>query len=566
MSKITESEKVENVPHTTSGGIFVKTLPWLLALLSGAMIGACFPPLDHPSLHWLPWVALSPLCWALWMLPRPVVPRAWARQAFFLGWVTGSLSFLISLFWITTVTIPGWILLSLVVGLYPGCWALFAALVLRPLGESQDTPTAWLRSFRNLLVALLAAAAWVALEWLRGTLFSGFGWNTLGIALRGSIPLIQIAGITGTAGLTFLLILGSATATITIERVCREIRIARARPHFDFMIAVMIVVMVFSYGVRKIMTPSRETIPLRVVGVQGNIPVAYYWDTKYDALIMQRYLQRSRQALALHPDLVVWPEAATPQPLLEDEITYDEVKDLAIATDADFLIGSVHYEAVPRGGYNSAILLSEHGEKAQFYNKTHLVPFGEYVPFRHSFPLLSWIVGDRVPNDFDAGKGPGVLTLSVKPVKIASLICFEDTLGDLTRRFAGLGAQLLITITNDGWFEHSVATRQHLANAQLRTVETGLPLIRVADTGISCAIDRLGRIQQILHGPDGSTFTEGVLDATLDIPIHPETTFYTRHGELFAQGCLAATLAATGAALLALRRSRRGSFKRILPQ
>ena len=248
--------------------IILKMLPWLLALVSGMMTGACFPPLDQHVTTCFPWISLAPLCWSLWMLPLPANSSSWWWRALLLGWVAGGTSFLISLFWITTVTGLGWVLLSLVVGLYPAVWALFAALVLRPLGETQVPASAWLGSMRNLLVALLAAAAWVAMEWLRGTLFSGFGWNALGISLRGNIPLIQIAGITGTAGLTFLCVLCSATAAITLKRLCREISIGRTRPHFDFMIAVMIVVMVFSYGVEKIRAPSGETIPLHVAGIQ----------------------------------------------------------------------------------------------------------------------------------------------------------------------------------------------------------------------------------------------------------------------------------------------------------
>jgi apolipoprotein N-acyltransferase len=534
-------------------------LPWILSLLSGVMIGACFPPFDIPGLKWLPWVALAPLCWALWILPRPASDREWGRRAFFMGWLTGTVSFLLSLFWITTVTGLGWILLSLVVGLYPALWSLFAAFVLRPIGESSDPKLRWLGSFKNLLVALLAAAAWTALEYLRGTLFSGFGWNQLGVALRNSIPLIQIAGITGAAGLTFLCALGSATAAITLERLRREILMGRTRPHFDFFIAVILVVLSFGYGIGKITAPSKDSIPLHLVGVQGNVPVYNYWDSKYEGAIMKGYLEKSRNALALNPDLLVWPEASTPRPLLLDEMTFAQVKNLALATPADFLIGSVHYEDQPRGDYNSAILLTQHAENFQIYNKIHLVPFGEYVPFRHTFPLFSWIVGKQVPYDFDSGKGPAVLQLSHKSVKIASLICFEDTLGDLTRRFAGLGAQLLITVTNDGWFEHSVATRQHLANAQLRTVETGLPLFRVADTGVSCWIDQFGRIQQILQSPAGNTFIEGILSATIPVPANPQPTFYTLHGELFAHICLAVTIALTAMTLrrFFLKRSQR---------
>ena len=111
--------------------------PWALALLSGVMIGASFPPWEHRFLAWLPWVSLAPLCWALWMLPRPGVWQQWSRHAFLLGWLTGTVSFLICLFWITTVTWLGWVLLSLVVGLYPALWALFFRTGAAPHGRGR---------------------------------------------------------------------------------------------------------------------------------------------------------------------------------------------------------------------------------------------------------------------------------------------------------------------------------------------------------------------------------------------------------------------------------------------
>jgi len=326
------------------------------------------------------------------------------------------------------------------------------------------------------------------------------------------------------------------------------------RPHVDFFATVFLVVLVFGYGMKIISSPKGEVTTLRVAGIQGNVPVCDYWNPKCEERIMEGYLRQSRQALAGDPDLVIWPEAATPHPLLLDEIIYSQVKELMVGTDADFLIGSVHYTQEPRGDYNSAILLKNHAESAEIYNKVHLVPFGEFVPFRHSFPLFAWIVGNRVSYDFDPGKGPALLELDAKPVKLGPLICFEDTLGDLTRRSAQLGAQLLVTLTNDGWFEHSVATRQHLANAQLRTVETGLPMIRVADTGVTCVIDPFGRIVQTLHGDHDDTFIEGVLQAQIRVPVHPVTTFYTRHGDLFAQTCLVVTLMAVLAGWLLSRK------------
>jgi apolipoprotein N-acyltransferase len=483
----------------------------------------------------------------------------WARQAFLLGWVTGTVGFLFSLFWITTVTVPGWIALSLVVGLYHGLWALFAGVVLRPLGEGgggNKAGQSWLGSLRNLIVALLAAAAWVAVEYLRGTLFTGFGWNTLGVSLRNSIPLIQVAAFTGVSGLTFLCALGSAIAAITVERLRREIRSGKPRPHLDFFAVLFLVVFLFSYGVKKIMAPPGPSTQLRVAGLQGNVPVYDYWNEQCEGAIMERYIRLSRTALAGDPDLIVWPEAATPRPLLLDEIIFSQVKQVTEFSRADFLIGSIHYEREPRGDYNSAILLTDHAANSQIYSKVHLVPFGEFVPFRKSFPLLAWIVGKRVPYDFDSGITPPLLQLATKPVNLGPLICFEDTLGDLARHSAGLGAQLLVTLTNDGWFEHSIATRQHLANSQLRTVETGLPMLRVADTGVTCVVDPMGRVAHELHGPDGNTFIEGILQTTISVPLNRSPTFYTRHGNLFAHACLGVTAAVAVLFLLGTLRRR----------
>jgi apolipoprotein N-acyltransferase len=489
------------------------------------------------------------------MLPLPGSPRARALGGFLLGWLAGTVSFLICLFWITTVTVIGWIALCLVLGLYHGIWGLFAVVVLRPLGEGSSPARSWLGSFRNLATALLAASGWVAVEWMRGTFFSGFGWNALGVGLRDSIPIAQIAAFTGTAGLTFLCVLMAATAAITIERLRREILAGRPKPHFDFFAAIFLIVLAFGHGMRVLTAPAVPTTPLRVAALQGNIPVYDYWDQKCEGRIMERYVNLTRTALALHPDLIVWPEAATPRPLLLDEIIYSQVKALQEGSRSDFLIGSIHYEAAPRGDYNSAILLPGDASVPLIYSKVHLVPFGEYVPFRRSFPPLGWIVGNRVPYDFDAGSAPPLLGMTSAPVKLGPLICFEDTLGELARRSAALGAQLLVTLTNDGWFEHSAATRQHLANARLRTIETGLPLLRVADTGVTCVVDRFGRIRETLHGTDGDTFIEGMLQTVIEVPLEPTPTFHTRHGDLFAHACVALTIAAAAGTLLARRRA-----------
>jgi len=232
------------------------------------------------------------------------------------------------------------------------------------------------------------------------------------------------------------------------------------------------------------------------------------------------------------------------------------VMDLAASAESDILLGTIDEE---NGDvYNAALLVSDRGEQVQVYRKLHLVPFGEYVPGRHRMPLLARIVGDQVPGDFKEGKDHTVFELTNSDVKVAPLICFEDTIGDLTRRFVlpsenNPGANLLVDITNDGWFLLSAGSHQHLANAIFRCVETRRPMVRAANTGVTCFVNEFGRVTQKLQDDTGSTFTEGVLTGEVKVPTEHELTFYTRHGELFAKICAAVTAMAT-LAVFTLRR------------
>jgi apolipoprotein N-acyltransferase len=148
-----------------------------------------------------------------------------------------------------------------------------------------------------------------------------------------------------------------------------------------------------------------------------------------------------------------------------------------------------------------------------------------------------------VPDDFDAGDEFTVFDLSHDRGRIAPLICFEDTIGELTRRFVLNGADLLVTVTNDGWFKESAGSHQHLANAIFRCVETRRPMARAANTGVTCFVNDLGRVTQILRDERGSTFEEGTLAGEVNIATDPPLTFYVRHGELFAKICTAIAIA-----------------------
>jgi apolipoprotein N-acyltransferase len=544
--------------------------PWLAAICSGLLYTGCFAPFNFT---WLCWIALTPLIAAIWFSEAGSRHR-WLRNLL-LGYVAGLTFFWTAFSWLTTVTIPGWFVLAFYMAIYFAIWAWFCALLQprekrresrstkwdRMLAQARSgaapSQSRWIKSTNNLLLAFLVAAAWVTQEWFRGWVFSGFGWNGLGVALHGNWPLIQIAEFTGVAGLSFMVAFANVIAVTTVRRLVLEVSTRTVRPHFDLTLTLATIVGVLTFGLRATQV-SPPTKPLRVAAVQSNVPQNQKFDPQFTRKIFDQFRRLSEIALRSTPppDLLIWPESSMPGPVLGDRESYQFVMDLAASAETDILLGTIDEE---NGDvYNAALLVSDGGEQVQVYRKLHLVPFGEYVPGRHSVPLLARIVGEQVPGDFKAGKNHTVFELTNRDVKVAPLICFEDTVGELTRRFVlpsetNPGANLLADITNDGWFLHSAASHQHLANAIFRCVETRRPMIRAANTGVTCFVNEFGRVTQKLQDDTGSTFTEGVLTGEVKIPTENDLTFYTRHGELFAKLCAVLSAIATLAAF-ALRR------------
>ena len=534
--------------------------PWLAAICSGLLYTACFPPFN---LTWLCWIALTPLIAAIWFSGRES-RLPWLRNLL-LGYVAGLAFFWTAFSWLTTVTVLGWFVLAFYMAIYFALWAWFCGLV-RPRGtKKQSVATTkwdemlaqarsaaapprspWTKSTNNLLLAFVLAAAWTTQEWLRGWVFSGWGWNGLGVALHDNWPLIQIVEFTGVAGLSFMVAFANVILVTTVRRLILEARTHAPRPHFDLTLTMAAIVGVLTFGLRagQVSTPTK---PLRVAAVQSNVPQNQKFDPQFTRRIFDQFRRLSEIALRSNspPDLLIWPESSMPGPVLAEQENYRFVMNLAASAESDLLLGTIDEE---KGDvYNAALLVSDGGERVQVYRKLHLVPFGEYVPGRHRVPLLARIVGDQVPGDFKAGKEYTVFALTTGDVQVAPLICFEDTIGELTRQFVlpsetNPGANLLVDITNDGWFLHSAGSHQHLANAIFRCVETRRPMVRAANTGVTCFINQFGRVTQMLRDETGSTFTEGVLTGETRLPAESELTFYTRHGELFAKACAAITL------------------------
>jgi apolipoprotein N-acyltransferase len=545
--------------------------PWLAAIASGLLYAACFPPFNY---DWLCWIALTPLLAAIWFSGGES-KRRWARDIL-LGYVAGGSFFWTVFSWLQTVTVPGWILVGAYMGLYVALWSWLCGLLrpglrtlrekpiegvdavtrrlnekyaavrgasiegadaIEPLPDLPARRSPWLSSINNLRLAFLLAAAWVGQEWLRSVVFSGWGWNSLGTALHSQLVLIQIAEFTGVAGISFMVAFTNVIMVATVRRFILETQVKPMRPHFDLTLTMASVVGVMGFGVHALHV-RRETTSLKIALVQPNIPREEKFTVEFANKTFDKFTELSRPALEGngHADLLVWPESAMPGPVLGDEMSHKFVMDFSASAKTDLLLGTIDQDETQ--AYNAAMLVSDAGAHLQIYRKVHLVPFGEYVPGRHTIPLLARVVGDQVPDDFAFGKEFTVFKLTGDKAKVAPLICFEDTIGDLARQFVLNGANLLVNVTNDGWFLRSAGSRQHLANAVFRCVETRLPLVRAANTGVTCFVNEFGNITQTLLDENGTPFTQGTLTGQVAIPTNLEPTFYVRHGEWFAYSCV----------------------------
>jgi apolipoprotein N-acyltransferase len=543
---------------------FQRAWPWAAAVASGVLLSLSFPPADVGGLAF---VALIPLLLAVWKAREG---RASGGFRFALGWVTGLVFFTTTFHWLsqlaplfdTKALIGLPLLLALYLALYPAVWAWFAGWIAGSHFEPVPPPDpllpfrrpALLMSGRNLGIALLVSAAWVALEWVRGWLLTGFGWNALGVALHDDLPLIQIAEFTGVGGLSFLLVMCNAIGLITVLRLRAEIGRIRLRPHYDFAIAVALVVLAFSHGVRVLWRGRDVTAQgtvLRVTAVQPNVPQPWKMDLSRAPEIFDRMRSLTELAILTKPDLLLWPEAAVPGGMLADATTETFVRELASGVPAMLLGTDDLNRDAPGEDHNSAAVLLAGSREARFYDKRHLVPFGEYLPLR---PLLGPIVGGLVPGDFKPGREVGIFQLAQPALKLAPLVCFEDTLGGLVREPVQRGADVLVNLTNDGWFGRTCEPEQHLANAIFRAIENRRPLIRCTNNGVTCSVDVFGRVERWQE-----PFSMGASTRQITVPSPTGTTFYTSRGEMLPVACAALVAIAIPFRLwLARRAGRRG--------
>lgn len=493
----------------------------LLALLASALL-LLFASPGVIALPQLAWLALVPLFWSLDSQPP--------RRAALLGLICGLAYYLPLLYWIVIVLatygqvpLPIAVLALFFLALYMSCYLAGFAFLCAKTGP-------------RLPLLVFAPACWVALDLIRGLLFTGFPWLDLAYTQYSLPQLIQIADLAGHHGLTFLMVLTNALVFTLIASLVR-----RKAANLPALIgAAALLLMASGYSLWRLNTlPATlaQAEQMEVAAVQGNIPQDQKWQPAFQRETIDTYLRLSREIFTTaNPQLIVWPETALPFYPYEHPLFLRLHSELTRPHQAYLLTGAPHREKTSSAGpltyANSAFLLSPDGRIAGRYDKQHLVPFGEYIPFRRILGFASPLVetlGDFAP-------GQTSTPLSCQNSRIGVLICFESIFPEISRQQAESGANLLVTLTNDAWFGRSSAPRQHLAMAVFRAVETRKTLVRAANTGISAFIDPMGRIQ-------GASLLFAEYARSQPVALVNGLTCYVRWGYLFPWGCLILTLA-----------------------
>jgi apolipoprotein N-acyltransferase len=545
-----------NLRATGLGGVNDRLArhPLLAGLCSGLLLWTSFPPVEW---SWLAWASLVPLFW----LVTQEGPRL---RLYLAAWLGGLAFWTLSVQWVRLTDPTAWLAWLAMAGIFSLWWPGFLAL-----GR--------LACFRLRLPLMVAAPIlWVGMEYSRAHFMTGFPWYYLGHSQYRFLSLIQIADTTSALGVSFLIALVNAwiVDVLTLPLLRRTPRGARLTPRQTVRLWSVTLLLggTLIYGAYRLSTANFRAGP-RLALLQTNFEQRYKQGADPLEILhtVERMLERVAAAVP-RPDLVVWPETAYPfgfitidpatgpselaeqlrrigpNIALADWTDKKEKVDenLHLLTDAlgiPMLVGSLHYDHRPGaiGKYNAALLFEPSVKGFQSYNKIHLVPFGEYIPFVDLMPWVKVFTPYRdgyVPS-LTFGREPTVLPLG--PYRMAVGICFEDTVPHIIRRFfreTPEGAKqpnLLVNISNDGWFHGSEELDMHLAVSVFRTIEHRVPLARAVNTGISALIDGNGEIRDTLPRQ-----TEGVL--TVSVPLDDRTSNYTVLGDWLGLSCLAVTI------------------------
>jgi apolipoprotein N-acyltransferase len=553
---------------------------YLMAAASGVLLYASFFPLN---LGFLIWVALVPLFFLIRSDARP-------RHVYLAAFCGGLLFYVPAVQWMR-VAHPAmyatWLLLSII------CAAYFplGLYLIRRLDRAK------------IPLPLAVPTVWVALEYFRAhapTGFSwmeplgiqhrvGFGWYFLGYTQHDCLPIIQIADIAGVYGVSLLIVLVNTVVFLWIARVGQVANLSHARPAIASVVVCILIGATLAYGYSRLNHPAFEKGP-RVAMLQSNLPQSVKMGRGGEVHVKKHMLKLlddlAQTPTGGHPDLIVWPETTfdddwfdaapgidpnTAPPGLRHKIflqsvaaTHDEASLKKLPKEwQDEIRPTALYQSMAafrtnhllglnamdwEGGktvwkYNSAKFIGSDGRPGPRYDKMHLVPFGEYVPLRNTFPWMKTFT----PYTGDYSCKPGEhwtrfpLPVGDKTYHFGCIICYEDTDPALARRYVlpsgeGPPVDFLINISNDGWFDGTEEHEQHLAMCRFRAIECRRSVVRAVNMGISGVIDADGRVVAL---PD-ETWAKSkkvAIVVTANVPIDCRTTIYSRWGDWLPIGC-----------------------------
>jgi len=480
--------------------------PFGASLISAFLIFLSFPNNDY---FYFAWIAFIPLLLS--------IRATGVRGSFLLGFSTGFFTNAAALYWIYTMiqfntgsrlqAMLCLVAMSAYLALYYGIWTALLRFVMPSLSL--------------LRFSLFAACLWVSLEYLRAHFLTGFPWLLLGMSQWRYTSIIQISEFTGVYGVSFLIML----VNVSFTRFAMTRKIAS----FFLVMAGLACVSALCYVV-KLRNEVTSPPYMSVAVLQGNIDQYKKWDNTYQDEIMRVYSGLAREASLHNPDLIVWPETAVPGFLPTNMFLYDWVRGTAKETKTYNLIGSPYNDG-DSDYFNAVLLFGPEGEMLGVHKKTHLVPFGEFVPFRKL--LAPYFAILNTLGDFTRGKLYDVFP--VKSIRCASTICSENFFGGTVRHFVLNGAEVILNQTNDAWFFKTAAAKQHFIMNVFRAIENRRTIIVSGNTGISGIVSPGGVISHETPLFERTFFLAKISPSRY-------LTFYTRHGDLFAQCCVLMSL------------------------
>lgn len=481
----------------TKEGIFKYLYEIRLPVLSGIMMVLCHSPI---SISPVAFISLIPLLVSF----RNDNPSYNFKK----GFISGIVSYLGLIYWVVIamnryggLDIFTSIATMVLLVLYMAFYVAIFSYVITVLKQKYAFP-----------VFLSAPFIWVFLEYIRGFFLTGFPWALIAYSQHNFLPFIQVVSITGVYFISFLI--------VAVNCIFYYVLIEKRIPVLYSIVTGVLIVISILYGVVQLKADGSREGAKKVAIVQGNITQDVKWDERFKAKTVEKYINMTME-YGNGCDLIIWPETSLPFPFNTTKSFEHQLISLAMSIKADLVFGTVHEEKGDKF-YNSAYLINRHGELAGFYNKVHLVPFGEYTPLRDYIPFLEKITA--AGGNFSAGS-------TNKPIKssignIGVLICYEGIFPHISVSTVRRGAQVIINLTNDAWYDRTSAPFQHFTFYVFRAIETDRFILRAANTGISAVIDNRGRIKKKTH-----IFEDAVLKD--DFYLSDKKTFYVRYGDWF---------------------------------